>query len=329
MLPGLIAGYYTYEQTHINLEKLAQFAGINLIIDEVINIEPEAQQILCQSGKIINYDVVAIDIGSTPQDTEIQGAKLHAIPAKPVPDLLTQWQKIVNEAQANSSTPVTINIIGGGAGGVELALNMHHRLSNILEPEKLTINLIHRGETILSSQNKSASKQLTSILKKSKINLYLKIEIKQVTSQGLITQLDKKINSNYTFLVTNAQPPSWLQNNKIMTDQKGFILVKNTLQTINYSNIFATGDIATMKENPRPKAGVFAVRQGKPLFQNLTKYLSNQNLISYVPQKKYLNIIGTGEQKAVAIWGKISCYSGWMWYLKEYLDLQFMKKFQF
>ena len=78
-----------------------------------------------------------------------------------------------------------------------------------------------------------------------------------------------------------------------------------------------------------PKAGVFAVRQGKPLLHNLKNYLSNQSLNFYKPQQKYLNIIGTGDRKAVAIWGEKSCRSPLLWYLKEWLDFRFMNQFKF
>lgn len=329
MLPGLIAGYYSYEATHINLEKLAQFAEIDLMIEEVINIDPEQRQVICQSGAIIKFDVLAIDIGITPQDTQIKGAKLYAIPAKPVPYLLEKWQEIINSCQENPSAPITINIIGAGAGGVELSLNMHQRLSRILAPEKLTINLIHRGSKILSHQNQRASNLLTHILKQKKINLYLETEIAEVQPQQVISKSGKKFNYNYTFLVTNAQPAVWLKNSQIITDQQGFIITKNTLQTINHPYIFATGDIANIHNFPCPKAGVFAVKQGKPLFKNILNYLSDQPLINYIPQQKYLNIIGTGEKNAVAIWDGIICRSPLLWNLKEWLDFNFMNQFKF
>ena len=282
MLPGLIAGYYDYETTHIDLEKLTKFTEVQLKC---------LLQQACQD--------------------------------------LKKWQEIVQNCQSQPDSPLTINIIGGGAGGVELALNMHHRLTNILKPEILTINLIHRGARILSHQNKWVSHQLTQILNQRKINLYLRTEIKAVTATEVITKSGKKITSDYSFLVTQAQAPLWLQNNQIITDENGFILVQDSLQTINYDNIFATGDIATMINYPRPKAGVFAVKQGKPLLQNICKYLSNKPLKKYKPQQKYLNIIGTGNKKAIAIWGPIACQSPLLWNFKEWLDFNFMNQFNF
>ena len=89
--------------------------------------------------------------------------------------------------------------------------------------------------------------------------------------------------------------------------------MQDTLQTMNYDYIFATEDIATMINYPRPKAGVFTVRQGKYLDKNMCKYVSDQPLKPYKPQRKYLSIIGTGDKKAVAIGGIFSCKSSCLW----------------
>ena len=136
--------------------------------------------------------------------------------------MLAKWQKIVERCQAQPSSALSISIIGGGAGGIELALNMHQRLSHILPAQLLTINLIHRGQRILSHQNERASKLLTNILKQKQINLYLNTEIEEIKSAEIITKSQQTINCNYTFVVTNAQPASWLQK----TQKKRFYFSK-------------------------------------------------------------------------------------------------------
>ncbi|MBL1210031.1 FAD-dependent oxidoreductase [Geminocystis sp. GBBB08] len=327
MLPGYLGGYYTYEQTHINLEKLAKFAKIKLIIDSVIDIDIKHKKVIGRWGNQVDFDLLSIDIGSTPKNREIQGANLYTIPAKPVHFLIEKWQEIIKKTQLNPSKKLTLNIIGGGAGGVELAINIYQKLNNILTPNKLKINLIHKREQILSNQNQWASYKLTEILKSKKINLYLNTVVKIVNEDSLITESGLKITGDYHFLVTQASTPLWLKNSSIATDQEGFILIKDTLQTLNYDFIFATGDIATMINYSRPKAGVFAVKQGKPLFENISNFLKNKPLKFYHPQKHYLNIIGIGNQSAVAIWGNIAWESPILWHFKQYLDQTFIKYF--
>lgn len=327
MLPGYLGGYYNYQESHINLEKLAKFAKINLIIDSVIDIDPHQKNIPCKSGKRIDFDLVSIDIGSTPKNSDIEGANLYTIPAKPVNLLLAKWQEITDQAEHNNDKLLTLNIIGGGAGGVELAMNIHRKLSSILAPNKLKINLIHKREKILSNQNEWVSYKLTEILKSKNINLYLNTTIKAVNRDNIITESELKIPADHHFLVTQASAPLWLKNSSISTDKDGFIFIKDTLQSLNYDFIFATGDIATMVNYPCPKAGVFAVKQGKPLYENICNFLNNKPLKSYHPQRNYLNIIGTGNDSAVAMWGYFGGESPILWHWKKHLDNTFIKQF--
>ena len=327
MLPAHLAGYYSYEQCHINLIKLAQFAQAELIIDQVIDIDAEGKQIICKSRRVINFDLVSIDIGSTPKPSEIRGANLYTIPAKPVANLLENWHKIINKCQQNRQQPLNLAIIGGGAGGVELALNMHSRLTSLLSPEKLTINLIHRRQRLLPHHYEWVGYKLTEILKQKQINLYLSTEVKAVANQQIICHPNLIIKSDYTFLLTQAQGSLWLKKSKIATNQDGFILVKDTLQALNFNYIFSTVDIETMINFPSPKAGVFAVRQGKPLYQNLVRFITGKKLKNYQPPSQYLNLIGTGDKSAIASWGYLGWESPLLWLLKKYLDQRFVNKF--
>lgn len=328
ILPAYVAGYYSSQDLFIPIKKIAESKGINFILDKVIDINPEQKYVICHSGKKIHFDILSIDIGSTPEKSTIKGANLYSIPGKPVLSFLDKWKKITDYYQVNKNQSLTLNIIGGGAGGVELALNMHKKLTSIMTPNNININLIHRGEKILENHNQWVSDKLTDILQAKKINLFLNSEVNAITQTKIILKTGKIISGNHHILVTQASAPLWLKNNPINTDEIGFILIKNTLQTTNYNYIFASGDIATLRENPHPKAGVFAVRQGKPLLKNLFRFIENKPLKPYFPPRNYLNIIGTGNESAVASWGYLGWESPLLWYLKNHLDLRFMNKFK-
>jgi pyridine nucleotide-disulfide oxidoreductase family protein len=327
MLPGHVAGFYSYDETHIDLRSLAQFAGAEFISDRAIAIDPEHNQITCASGQF-KFDYLSLDIGSTPQSLAVPGAKEYTIPAKPVPLFLGAWDNLKELARSNPEQPLSMAIVGGGAGGVELALNMQTCLNKILKGKTTPeIHLIHRGRQLLSGHNDWVSQKLTKIMQQRGIKLELQQDVREVFAEGLICQSGREIEASHIFWVTQAAAPSWIQESELKTDDQGFILVADTLQSISHPHIFAAGDIATMVDYQRPKAGVFAVRQGQPLFNNWQNILTQQPLQSYVPQDKYLALIGTGDFKAIASWDAFGWRAAFFWWLKDYIDRKFMNQF--
>lgn len=325
MLPGHIAGYYSFDETHIDLISLANFANAQLYLDSAIGLNLEKNQVICANNTPINFEILSIDIGSTPTTANIKGAEEFATPAKPVPKLLKTWNNLLEKVSNYPNKLLNISIIGGGAGGVELALNMYSRLSKILTKNNLKISIFQRNNKLLPNHNNWVQNQISKILKAKNIQVYLNTSIVEILENQVICKSSFKIPSDYTFLVTQASAPEWIKNSGLTINNQGFILIKNTLQSVSHSHIFATGDIATMENYPRPKAGVFAVRQGKPLAQNLQRMLINKSLKPYIPQEKYLSLIGTGDKTAIASWGNLGGESPLFWLWKNYLDNQFMK----
>jgi selenide,water dikinase len=333
MLPGHIAGFYTREQCHIDLRKLASFARAQLYIDCVTGIDLENNRVICANRPDVSFDLLSIDIGSTPATISVPGATKYAIPAKPVGKLLQNWYELIAKIQENPQKPVNIGIVGGGAGGVELALSMQGNLVQC-HPTNLQIHLFGRDNRLMRDRNPLLGNLLRRIIIQRGINLHLGETVCKVVPKGDIERFDVicesglKIECDYVFWVTQASAPKWLKATGIATDERGFILVNDNLQSLSHPVVFAAGDIATMKNHPRAKAGVFAVRQGKPLFENLRRSLFGKNLKKYRPQKDYLNLIGTGNGMAIATRSWLTLPpSKLLWHWKDYIDRKFMEKF--
>jgi selenide,water dikinase len=328
MLPGHVAGFYSYDETHIDLRHLATFAGVRYILDRAIGLDLANKKVICAGHPPTSFDYLSIDIGSTPSTINVPGAREYAIPAKPVPQFLQVWHEVIAEAKNNSEKPLALGIVGGGAGGVELALNMQARLQRFYRNNNLLeIHLFHRSDRLLPGHNRWVSKHLENLLLKQGIKLHLQEKVSEVYRDRVICESGLTVECDRLFWVTQASAPDWIKISGLTTDADGFILVKDTLQSISHSHVFAAGDIATMQNYQRPKAGVFAVRQGKPLFENLQSILSGKKLKPYIPQKYYLSLIGTGDKKAIASWWFLGFRSHLLWLCKDRIDRQFMNRF--
>ena len=135
----------------------------------------------------------------------------------------------------------------------------------------------------------------------------------------LICDDKSEFKFNECIWCTNASAPAWLETTGLKLD-RGFVSIRDTLQSLEYENVFAVGDVATMKNYSRPKAGVFAVRQGPPLFVNLVKLTRKEPLVEYVPQSRFLGIISTGNKYAIASRGEMALEGDWIWVLKRWID---------
>ncbi|AFY75710.1 pyridine nucleotide-disulfide oxidoreductase family protein [Pleurocapsa sp. PCC 7327] len=332
MLPGHVAGFYSFDETHIDLRRLARFSQAQFLRDRAIGLDLVNNKVICANRPPVSFDYLSIDIGSTPATNSIPGASEYAIAAKPVPQFLQAWNRVIEAVTNNPKQPISITIVGGGAGGVELALNMQARLHQVLKNarqslDNLTIHIVHSGADLLPGHSRWVSQRLQQILFNRGIKLHLQETVTEVLPDKVICRSGLTVECDYIFWVTQASAPSWIKESGIATDSQGFILVKDTLQSVSHPHIFAAGDIATMQHYSRPKAGVFAVRQGKPLFENLQRIILGKKLKAYIPQKYYLSLIGTGDKSAIASWSFFGWESPLLWRWKDSIDRKFMQRF--
>ena len=94
MLPGLVAGHYNFEQAHIDLTRLCQWAGVRFIQAEVLAVDPKLQLLSLGGRPSIAYDVLSIDVGSQPELDSVPGARSYSIPVKPVAQLWQSWRGV-------------------------------------------------------------------------------------------------------------------------------------------------------------------------------------------------------------------------------------------
>ena len=331
MLPGLLAGHYTFDDAHIDLGPLARFAGARLLHDKAIGLDGDNKQVICEGRPPVSYDLLAINIGSTPADQGISGVRDHALAVKPIDRFLQRWAAI--RARMRQTTgPVTIAVVGGGAGGVELLLSVRHQLAGELQdqggdPARLQFHLVTAADSVLPSHNKRVQAAFQRVLAERGVAVHAGERVVGVEANQLTCASGLEIKTDHILWTTEASAQAWPAEAGLATDEKGFIRVADTLQSVSHPGIFASGDIAAVDGHPRPKSGVFAVRQGPPLSENLRRSLLGQTLKPFRPQRQFLSLISTGDTYAVASKGGWALQGPWVWRWKDWIDRRFMDKF--
>ena len=338
MLPGLIAGHYSFDQAHIDLVPLARFAGARFFHDDVTGIDPESRTVSLANRPPIGYDILSVNTGSTPATHEVAGAGEHVVPVKPINRFLGHWESLLKRVEkyggggrANTADDdgVRVGVVGGGTGGVELCLAVHHALTTQPNPpEALALELLTADEEILQEHPQSVVRRFRRILAERGIEVHAGTRVAQVRPNTLVDGVGHEFRFHEILWVTQAGAPPWLSSSGIQVDEQGFMLVNDHLQSQSHESVFGAGDVVAMANNPRPKAGVFAVRQGRPLTENLRRYLLKKPLTRYRPQRRFLKLVSTGNRYAVASRGPWSAEGRWVWRWKDWIDSRFMEKYQ-
>jgi len=312
MVPGVVAGHYAVPEAQIDLARLAGQAGVELISNSVLSFDPAEKVVSLENGDQIPYDLLSLNLGSLPNYFAVPGAMAHAIAAKPFEQFLGHWNTLLKESKAPR-----IAIAGAGAGGVELAMAMKHRL--------------REAEVVLFSGRNSLSPDVAGRVSRSLERLSVDFRpdtpVTAVESGPIVVSRSGREPFDALFWAAGAAPPPLLRQSGLDCDAHGYIRVDETLRSVSHSTVFAAGDAASFEGADLPKSGVYAVRQGAVLADNLKQALLGKELRRYVPQKEALSLISCGGKYAIASRGRWSAEGSWVWWWKDWLDRRWVARF--
>lgn len=324
MLPGHIAGHYDRHELDIDLVRLARFSGARIIFDKACGLDKDAKLIHLEGRAPVHYDVASIDIGVTANLADIEGFVAHAHSVKPLGTFAKAWLDFLN-CDALHNDKAQCIIIGGGIAGIELALAMAHRLERE-GVRRSSVTLLEVQREILADTGARTRKVLLRALSHYKVRVLTGVRVAKITA-GTVELSDRtSLAANFVASAAGARPHPWTSATGLSCTN-GFINVGPDLRAISDTDIFAVGDCAHLTHAPRPKAGVFAVREAPVLFDNLRAALSGGKFRDYRPQTDYLKLISTGDKSVVGQKFFFAISGRPAWKLKDHIDKKFMAQF--
>ncbi|PWJ21296.1 selenide, water dikinase SelD [Jannaschia seohaensis] len=322
MLPGHVAGHYTRDELDIDLVRLARFAGAALIDGEVTGIDPEARTVTIPGRGPLAYDVASLDVGIHAEMPDLPGFAEHAVGAKPLGRFAEAWRGFLARA-ASGACPPQVAVLGGGVAGAELSLAMAHAMREAgLVPE---VTVIEAGPG-LSGVGAPASRHLRAAMDRYGVRLLRGARAQRVHADRVSLEEGAAVPAAFVTGAAGARPHPWLAAAPLPLED-GFVRVDSRLRVEGRDGLFAVGDCAHMTHAPRPKAGVYAVRQAPVLHDNLRAALRGMGgLRPYTPQAGYLKLISLGAKEAVAEKAGVTLAGPWLWRQKDRIDRAFMSK---
>jgi len=289
MLPGFIAGHYRLEEIRIDVAALAARAGVKLVLGRVASLDADRRIVRLDDGAALPYDVASLDVGSD------SAAPDYALAAKPFETFMEQWLEAKDRVR-------TLAVVGGGAAGVEMAMAVAHRAN-------ARVTLYSDRPMFRAGLARRIARQLART----------GVELRA----GVAFQ--ERMREGYDLVIWTAGAAAlpWLRHSGLMVDERGFVLVDDTLRSVSHPEVFAAGDCATLRDVPHPKSGVYAVRHAPVLAANLGGADRR-----YVPQRRALALISCGERFAIADWNGLSVEGAWVWRWKDRIDRRWVEGFR-
>ncbi|MGE3190816.1 MAG: selenide, water dikinase SelD [Vicinamibacterales bacterium] len=327
MLPGVLAGHYPPSAMQIDLVRLSAAAGVRLLLADAVGIDLPAAALQLADRPALGFDALSIGIGSVPTfDGVVVGDQRQLVAVKPMQTILARIDAVLAGVPHGARRrPVRVLVAGAGAAGVELAfaLPRYVRAATGLDVDT---TLVSAGRHPLSGE--AAAGRARVALGRAGIAVLASRRVVAIDG-GHVTLSDGDVrDADLVVWATGAAGPPMLGRLGLPTDERGFLLTDATLRASVSPPIFAVGDTGTSRETRTAKAGVFAVRQGPVLWDNLNRLSTGRPLRRYHPQRAFLRLIGTGDGRAIASWHGLTLTSRLAWRVKDRIDRRFMAQYR-
>ena len=288
-----------------------------------MSIAPEARIAYLSSGEEIHFDLMSLDVGSGVRELNTPGGEEIIVPIRPIAPFLERWNAYLDSLRT-SKTPQTIFIIGAGLAGIEVSLALVHRIreKGIQAPHAF---LVDRGPMVAESTSPALRRRLNRALKNAGVTSLLQTQLTEISKDAVTLSSGKTLRADFIVNCAGSAPHSWIEQTGIQT-ANGRIEVDEHLRSTSHPHIWAAGDTAYFKPKPLEPAGVFAVRAGPVIAENIRRYSRDTEPTAFHPQSDYLKLVSLGKCRAIAEKFGITMEGRWIWNLKKSIDFSFLRQ---
>ena len=339
MVPEYLGGVYEKDDIRIDLARLADAAGVTFVQESATALDPDARTVTTASGTEVSFDVLGIDVGG--MNPSVPDGAVASKPIYRIGDLEPPVRRTLSDPAAS----LRLVVVGGGAAGTEVALNLTGRFAGAGRGADLTLTVVEQADQLLPGFPAGMRSYAAGLLRDRGATLRTGTSVASVASDddGATVQLDAAGKSTDALMAdvvlwaTGTVGPSFLADSGLSTDDRGFLHVTRRLRTPSHPRIFAAGDCATIPDANLAKVGVHAVKQGPDLRTNLNRTLHALRKRGSTPDASALTafrsypvtplILSTGERTGLWTAGSLWAATTPLLRLKHWIDRRWIRTY--
>ncbi|MDT3427849.1 NADH dehydrogenase [Paenibacillus forsythiae] len=248
---------------------------------EVDAVNLDKRLVLMTDGELVPYDLLAIALGCTDNYHGIPGAEEHTCGIQSLLDTRETYRRL------NDVKPYgTVNIIGGGLSGVELAAELRES-----RPD-LNIAILDRGERVLSAFPARLSQYVEEWFSEHEVRTLGRISVSHIEKDAVYNG-SQAISSDVTVWTGGIQPVKVVQELNLAKDHGGRVILGPYHQVPDYPEVYVIGDCASLPFAPSAQA---AGAQGEQVAQVLRALWRNETpRLGRIKLKGTLGSLGKSE----------------------------------
>ena len=319
---GMLGGFYPPELDQIDAATLVRAAGGEFVQGKAVRVDPVAHRIVMEGGREIAYDALSINVGSEAGELPGADAASNVYPLKPLESLA----RLRRDLEAAGPAVRRVLVVGGGASGGEIAMNVRALLDRI-GAKSAEVVLLTSGDRLFEQFAPAAAQQAARLLRARRVDVRLRSRVAQVENGLVLTGDGRRLEFDFLVNAAGLRPSGLPRASGLPVDAQGALRVNRFLQVMGQPSIFGGGDCVSFEERPLAKIGVYAVREGPVLFRNLLASLGRggkASLRAFKPQRSFLLILNLGDGTGLAVWRRFSWHGRAAFWLKDFLDRRFL-----
>jgi NADH dehydrogenase FAD-containing subunit len=337
MIPEYLGGVYSKSQVTLDLKQICARMGIEFVADRVVSLNTDQRSVTTQAGATHSASLMVFDIGGHPPYVPESPS---ITPVKPL-HRLEQIEHQLEELLYGSPTPSAEKhewvIVGGGAAGAELALNISARVRAHQKQQDFKLTLLEASNRLLRQFPAGLSDHVSEILRQRGVEIRLKRKAQSQSDHQIKLDDQHSIPYDVALWATGTRGQALFANAGLDCDDQNFVWVDQTLQHPQHPWLLAAGDCARINQQPTlGRVGIHAVKQGNTLTENVDRLLHATiegqplNDVSLVPFKPYPwapLILSTGDRQGLWTTDRQWLRGAPFLRLKHFLDLRWIEQY--